>query len=105
MLGGGGHYESSLLGGAATRRLITVSPIAVVALGGYGYYGEEVPQATRRDASGILFGGAVNINLGSLSVALLATDMTGTYDGSDITPPFRFHAVRYSLGIGVTVGR
>jgi hypothetical protein len=104
MLGRGGEYESRLLAGAASRRIISVSRISLEALGGYGYYFEQARQGANRSSGGILFGGSAGVQFGKLSVMVLVTDLTGTYDGLDVASPFRFHVLRYSIAVGVIAG-
>ena len=104
MLGRGGDYESSLLAGAGTRRLFRMGRLSVAALAGYGSYAEDAPNGARRKANGVLLGGIARVRLGSMSLGVMISDLTGSYGGLRVAEPFRFHVLRYSVGIGVTAG-
>lgn len=100
-LGRGGDYESRLFAGAGTRRLFSLGKLSVAALVGYGSYAENAPNGTSREANGVLFGGIARVRFGNMSLGFMISDLTANYDGLRVTEPFRFHVLRYSVGIGV----
>jgi hypothetical protein len=100
MAGRGGEYTSLLTGGAVSRTLVGGERLGVAAFGGYGRYGEEGATGIRRDAAGVLYGGIATYRAGPLKIALVASDLTGRYDGADVSRGFSFHVPRVSLGVG-----
>jgi len=100
MIGTGGDYASRLAGGGLAVRLATVGPLELGAFGGYGLYAEKGWSGIERDAGGVLAGAMVSARLGSFTVALAFSDLTGEYDEDDVSAPFRFHVPRLSLGVG-----
>jgi hypothetical protein len=105
-LGWGGDYESRLFAGAGTRRFFRLGRLSIAGLAGYGYYAEaeDAPTGARSNANGVLLGGIARVRLGGVSLGFMISDLTGRYAGLRIAEPFRFHVLRYSVGIGVTVG-
>lgn len=105
-LGAGGEYESSFSAVAATRRLFASQSISTMLFGGYGYYSESAPSGASRAAPGLAYGGLVRWHVGQLSMQFIISDLVGDHDGQNsggvqVTEPFRFHVLRYSVGLGV----
>lgn len=103
-VGQGGEYTSTLAAAMVGRRLARVGRLSLTALVGAGSYAEKSPPLTRR-AIGLSYGGQVRFGIGSLSGTVMVTDLTGHYDGADVSGPLTFHVLRYGVGLGVTLGR
>jgi hypothetical protein len=100
MGGRGGDHHSTLLGGAASRRVARGAGWSLLLFGGYGIYGERGYTGIERDAPGFLFGATARWRVGPLTLAGVYSHLTGSYDETDVVSPFRFHVPRFSLGVG-----
>lgn len=102
-VGSGADYDSRLLAGALSRRLVRWSRLDVSAFAGYGAYFEEGPTGISRDAGGLLYGGMITFRAGRFPLVLLVSDLVGSYDEPDVTAPFDFHVPRLSFGAGISL--
>lgn len=102
-VGSGADYNSRLLAGALSRRLVRWSRLDVSAFAGYGAYSEKGPTGISRDAGGLLYGGMVTFRSGRFPLVLLVSDLVGSYDEADVTAPFGFHVPRLSIGAGISL--
>lgn len=99
-LGHGRGYDSRLLGGGLSRRVVTGGPVRLSLFGGWAHYSETTVGDRDRSTGAPLYGLAASLDLGSVLLSLTFHDLWGRYDGADVPESFRFHVPRLAIGIG-----
>lgn len=97
------RYESRMVGGAASVKLVHAGHLSGSIFAGYGYYWEQSAGGNLATAFGVLGGGMIGFSIKGIHFLALGSDLVGRRPDAGGARDL-FYVPQYAIGLGINVG-